>query len=1039
MAQYKGASRQHEVRPARRRKDTRLFGARFREFMQAADGIVITCMLLPIFAVASITIPMSGELMLFITWLFWRSYASPTRRAYDFPYRIPKLAGVRDGSTPKGQKVGDGITYLGQDLETREQIYAGNSDLRTHMLVLGTTGSGKPQPLHAKVLTPGGWRAIGDLVPGDLVTTPTGQAVPVLRVFEQGVQPVWRLRTRCGRKAEATGDHLWRVLVVRDGQESAETLPTDAIRGLLEQRATVLIPRAIKTWRKRFKVPTWTRLWKVEPAGSHPCRCIEIDDPQHLYVTNDLLVTHNTEFLLGLVFNALVQNTGFIYVDGKGDPKLQKEVFRLARYLGREDDLLIINFITSGRDFVEKQFDKVTNNMNIMGNTSSGMLIELIVSLMDDAGGGGDMWKGRAISFVAALTRPLIYLRDKGYINLSPEKYLEYFELPVIEELVWEHNGKYGPTFDVIVAPLRSYLVTLPGYQKQKIKKQEQKTLEQHGFIVMQLTRIFNDLNFNYGHIFKTRVGDVDFYDVVTNRRLLVVLLPALERAPDSLRMLGKMIVGSIKQMMAGCLGNRVEGLVREIIDARPTNAPFPFYTILDEYGYYAVIGFAVAPAQARSLGFSVIFAAQDFSSLKKSSAEEADATWENTNVRAIGRITSGQRSETWERIQGASGESLEASTAGFDRRMGTFNEVFRQADNVTVERRARLDYDDLAMQENGEFTFLIGKKENSGRSGGVRVIRGMGFYTAGKAPKEMRINDLLPVESPEPSEMPQNRKALAGLLQALTQGTFAKQARSAIKGDPVLAGLHALFERNVANPERARHNRTDAVLAALGWFLAGMPPLGVPAGQGGASSTTTSGGPSPAPAGALEALPSVAEAGPDAQTLDLHRAAVAKAMASVSDLVLSTPKPMSGYTDADPVGVAEDSDEISISSETVSTNLLLTDDDSDAFRDQALPILRQHLLMLDDMPPEEEWDTVMPVAERERLVEVEVVAEGHGFGSMDEKLDAEERADATRLAIAQATRYIDPPTPAPLGAEGARQRLEELKAQCSELMRGGF
>lgn len=88
----------------------------------------------------------------------------------------------------------------------------------------------------------------------------------------------------------------------------------------------------------------------------------------------------------------------------------------------------------------------------MMGNTSSGMLIELIVSLMDDSGGGGDMWKGRAIMFVAALTRPLTYLRDKGHINLSPEKYLEYFELNIIEELVWEHGGKYGDMFDVIVA-----------------------------------------------------------------------------------------------------------------------------------------------------------------------------------------------------------------------------------------------------------------------------------------------------------------------------------------------------------------------------------------------------------------------------------------------------------------------------------------------------------------------------------------------------------------------------------------------------------
>ena len=478
MVQYRGSSRQYEIRTSLRRKDTRSFGQKLVDFLESGDGVVLGLFVLPLMSLMLIRVPFSGECMLLVAWLYGRRFVRTDSRSFNFPYRVPLLAKVRDGSTRGGKDLGAGVTMIGNDLETKEQIYAGDSDLRTHMLVLGTTGSGK------------------------------------------------------------------------------------------------------------------------------------------------------TEFLLGLVFNALVQNTGLIYVDGKGDPKLQREIFRLSRYLGREDDLLIINFITSGRDFLEKQSDKVTNNMNLMGNSSSGVLIELIISLMDDASGGSDMWKGRAISFVSALTRPLTYLRDRGYLNLSPEKYLEYFELSVIEELVWEHKGKYGENFDVIVAPLRSYLITLPGYQKSKIKKQETKTLEQHGYIVMQLTRVFNDLTFNYGHIFKTKVGDVDFFDVVVNRRLLVVLLPALERAPDSMKMLGKMIVGNIKQMMAGSLGNRVEGMVREIIDSRPTNAPFPFYTILDEYGYYAVAGFAVAPAQARSLGFSMIFAAQDFSSLKKSSVEEADATW---------------------------------------------------------------------------------------------------------------------------------------------------------------------------------------------------------------------------------------------------------------------------------------------------------------------------------------------------------------------------------------------------------------------------
>ena len=60
--------------------------------------------------------------------------------------------------------------------------------------------------------------------------------------------------------------------------------------------------------------------------------------------------------------------------------------------------------------------------------------------------------------------------------------------------------------------------------------------------------------------------------------------------------------------MMAAGLGEEVEGSYKDLILRKPTNAPTPFMCVLDEYGYYAVPGFAVVPAQARSLGFSVIF-----------------------------------------------------------------------------------------------------------------------------------------------------------------------------------------------------------------------------------------------------------------------------------------------------------------------------------------------------------------------------------------------------------------------------------------------
>lgn len=628
---YSGSSRQDEISELSRRRDTRLTSQKIAEFLKTPQGTAVGLLTCLICGVITVNVPLAGEFMLTASLILGAFFFRVDNRAFEMPFRVPEHAMLRDASSRNGQSLGNGIAYLGNDGTTGSQIYVSNSDLRTHQIVLGTTGSGK------------------------------------------------------------------------------------------------------------------------------------------------------TEYLMGIMCNALAQNSGFIMVDGKGDARTQKDIFRLARTFGREDDLMVINFMTSGRDFVDKQSDKVTNSMNIMSNTSSGMLIELIVSLMDSSSSGdGDMWKGRAISFVAALTRVLVYLRDKGFIVLSAEKFIEYFELSAVEDLVYRHNGKYGERFDTICDQLRAYLISLPGYvkpssrgnppdearadgqnstaqltsqmfQSSKSRRIETKTLEQHGYIVMQLTRIFNDLNFNYGHIFKTKVGDVDFYDVVLNRRLLCVLLPALERAPDTMKMLGKMVVGAIKQMMAGCLGNRVEGIVREIIDSRPTNSPVPYYLIFDEYGYYSVLGFAVAPAQGRSLGFCITFGAQDFESLKKSSVEEANATWENTNIRVIGRMTSGmERSETWEKVRGAAGEALQAVYSSFERTDNVIGRMFQQGDQLAIERRSRLSYDDIASQENGEFTFILGKKSDSGRSGAVHVVRGMGFYTAGPEPREIRLNDLLPVEPPE-------------------------------------------------------------------------------------------------------------------------------------------------------------------------------------------------------------------------------------------------------------------------------------------------
>jgi ATP-dependent exoDNAse (exonuclease V) alpha subunit len=78
-------------------------------------------------------------------------------------------------------------------------------------LLTGGPGTGKAQPLHARVLTPSGFRRIGELRPGDEVISAEGGVARVRGVFPQGRKPVFRVEFVDGRACECCSDHLWKV------------------------------------------------------------------------------------------------------------------------------------------------------------------------------------------------------------------------------------------------------------------------------------------------------------------------------------------------------------------------------------------------------------------------------------------------------------------------------------------------------------------------------------------------------------------------------------------------------------------------------------------------------------------------------------------------------------------------------------------------------------------------------------------------------------------------------------------------------------
>jgi intracellular multiplication protein IcmO len=551
----------------------------------------------------------------------------------------------------------------------------------------------------------------------------------------------------------------------------------------------------------------------------------DLETNEELWFNNDDMRTHvlifgstgsgKTEALVSLAYNSLLQGSGFIYIDGKGDNSLFAKIFSMCRSMGREDDVLLVNFMTGARDIIGPQANRLSNTMNPFSLGSSSMLSQLVISLMPSSGGSGDgdMWKGRAMVFVEALMKVLVYMRDKGHILLDANSIRNYFLLERLEAMVMDKqfirdNQEPVDISEVpplVTEPIYNYLMNLPGYDKSRKGKQVSQVLEQHGFITMQLTQVFGSLADTYGHIIRTNLAEVDFKDVVLNRRILVVLLPALEKSPDELSNLGKVIIASLKAMMAAGLGDAVEGTYEELIKRKPTNAPSPFVSIMDEYGYYAVKGFAVVPAQARSLGFSAVFAGQDLPAFQKASKEEAASIGANCNIKICMKLE--DPTETWEFFSKSAGEAYVTKVDAFQTRPEDMFNTYMDTRSSSAEKRSRIDLMDLKEQREGEAHIFFKS----------RIIRAKMFYANPKMIAYMRLNQFAKVESPAEEllmEMEKRREAFKEILkhqEYFMQPPAANEDITAIAHDlrnmteiqdPIERGISTLL---------SYHNRTQA------------------------------------------------------------------------------------------------------------------------------------------------------------------------------------------------------------------------------------
>ena len=494
-----------------------------------------------------------------------------------------------------------------------------------------------------------------------------------------------------------------------------------------------------------------------------------------------------TESFMGHIFGMLALGSGVLLVDGKASANTFDSMYRIARLLGRDPDLLTMDYLTGGKDMLGPQTDRRSHTYNALSFGGSAQKSEMFISLLVNS---GDIWYDRAVSLVEGIMPSLTYLSDQGMVLLNPDLLSHFVVIENLENLA--HFGVFrdlhGEVIDLRdkrhaaqwqelrlrLKSLDTYFATLPGGSMARpkapwkpegmsdaayevwidewfrrhsdVKRPEgphngvdqnarQEYNRQHGFVVMQFTRSLNNLSSNYGYIYGAEVGEISFGDMVLNRRAMVVLLPALERSETNLEQLGRLTVIALRTILGSMNNTRAEGLRREIIDGNPSNSRIPFGAMLDEVGQYMVKGLAVIPAQSRSLGVACYFGTQSIPDLMKKSPEEGKAILDNVALKFFGRLTSDQESDTAKTAVNMGGRAhvQVADDMRFERSITGTGGRLKLGDHSSLQEQAQIAYSDLAKQENGEVHLIVGTKfidDKGVRGGGQRVVRMLSFFT---------------------------------------------------------------------------------------------------------------------------------------------------------------------------------------------------------------------------------------------------------------------------------------------------------------------
>ena len=195
--------------------------------------------------------------------------------------------------------------YIGNEKLKETAMKALQSGKRPQVILLwGDSGCGKAQPLDSLVLTTSGYKKMGDIKIGDEVFTHNGNRGKISGIYPQGVRPIYRITLRDRTYIDVSDEHL--NLVWKCNNSEPEVVTTNDLLRLNISDYCIKRPTfnlndlsLIKECNRgmSYDLDCYDYSIKsIEYIGEKECQCIMIDHPDHTYISDYFIPTHNTTF-----------------------------------------------------------------------------------------------------------------------------------------------------------------------------------------------------------------------------------------------------------------------------------------------------------------------------------------------------------------------------------------------------------------------------------------------------------------------------------------------------------------------------------------------------------------------------------------------------------------------------------------------------------------------------------------------------------------------------------------------------------------------